>query len=399
MRIAYLCCDFGVPVAGTVGCSIHVQETVRALRAMGHSVELYAPGAAGDPSGAMPLSGTVGDVVRLMAEESADTPWNHVIGEVRTLLYSECLREELMRAAAFRPDVIYERYALFSYAGLELARELGVPFLLEANAPLVDEQVRYRKLTLRRTAGELERRVLSGADAVIVISRAMERYVRGVGVPRERIVLLPNGADPARFRPGVSGEAVRRRHRLVGKRVIGFVGSLRPWHDLGTLVSAARLLHRRDPDVRLLIVGDGRLTGTLLPAERHVAWAGAVPHDEVPAHMAAMDVVVVPYVQAPEQYFSPLKLYEAMAMAKPIVGARIGQVEEVLDDGESGLLYEPGDAHDLAERIASILTAPDGGMRMAAAARARVDGSRTWEQNARRIVELSQALIGMPAAP
>ena len=398
MRFAYLCCDFGVPVAGTVGCSIHVQETVRALRAMGHSVELYAPGGAADLTELLPLSGAVGELMRLMAKESADAPWIHLIGEVRTLLYSESLREQLTRAVAFRPDVIYERYALFSYAGLELARALGVPFILETNAPLVDEQVRYRELTLRHTASELERRVLCGADAVIVISRAMERYVRAVGVPRERITLLPNGADPARFRPGVSGEAVRRRHGLTGKRVIGFVGSLRPWHDVRTLISAARLLHRRDPDVRLLIVGDGGLTATPLPAERHVAWAGAVPHDDVPAHMAAMDVVVVPYVPGPEVYFSPLKLYEAMAMAKPIVGARVGQVEEALDDGVTGLLYEPGDAHDLADKIAAILTAPDEGARLAAAARASMDGSRTWEQNARRIVALSRALIEMPSA-
>jgi glycosyltransferase involved in cell wall biosynthesis len=398
MRFAYLCCDFGVPVAGSVGCSIHVQETVRALRAMGHTVELYAPSAAGDGSQPAPLSGTVGDIVRLMAEESANTPWNHVIGEVRTLLYSECLREQLLRAAAFRPDVIYERYALFSYAGLELARALGVPFVLEANAPLVDEQVRYRKLTLRRTATELERRVLTGADAVVVVSTAMERYARSVGVPAERICLVPNGVDPERFRPGMTGEGVRRAHGLAGKRVIGFVGSLKPWHGLETLLAAVRLLHERDRDVRLFIVGDGRLAATVVPLERHVVWAGAVAHDEVPRHMAAMDVLVVPYARIEEPYFSPLKLYEAMAMARPIIGARVGQVEEVLDDGETGLLYEPGDPEDLAEKIARVLRAPELGARLAAAARARVAASQTWEQNARRIVALSQSLCEVPRA-
>jgi glycosyltransferase involved in cell wall biosynthesis len=110
--------------------------------------------------------------------------------------------------------------------------------------------------------------------------------------------------------------------------------------------------------------------------------------------MAAMDVVVVPYSQEGDAYFSPLKLFEAMAMAKPVVGANLGQVAEILVHGETGCLYEPGSAEDLAKKITAVLEMTDGGARLGAAARQWVVENQTWERNAQRIEALAQSLTG-----
>lgn len=399
MRFAYLCCDFGVAVGGTMGSSVHVREMIRALRRVGHEVQLFAPTCEGDQFEPVPLTGTVGEVIRLLTDEYDETPF-HLISELRTLLYSEFLHRNLLPVlATWQPEVVYERFSLFSYAGLELAREIGVPLVVELNAPLVREQSEYRNLVLKGTATELEERVLAGADAVIVVSRTLEEHVREVGVASERITVLPNGVDAERFRPSVSGRAARSRFGLDGKRTIGFVGSLKPWHDLDTLLLAVGRLHEEDPDIRLLIVGEGPLGEQLrAAAEPHVIYAGPAPHSEIAAYLAAMDVVVVPYARRADLYFSPLKLFEAMAMARPIVGARIGQVAEIIVEGGTGLLYDPGDASDLASKIEQIFSSPDRGARLGGNARERVVASHTWEQNARLVATLSQSLVEMAEA-
>jgi len=104
--------------------------------------------------------------------------------------------------------------------------------------------------------------------------------------------------------------------------------------------------------------------------------------------------VVVPYSQGGDAYFSPLKLFEAMAMAKPVVGANLGQAGEILVHGETGCLYEPGSAEDLAKKIAAVLEMTDGGARLGASARRWVVENQTWERNAQRIEALARSLTG-----
>jgi glycosyltransferase involved in cell wall biosynthesis len=400
MRFAYLSCDFGVPVLGPLGASVHLREMVAALRRLDHEVEVFSPnlgleGEVAAPAGfrQLPLDGCAARAARCLSSENTGRS-DHLVREWRRLVYAEQVQRTLLPILErWRPDAIYERYSLFAYAGVELAERLGVPLLLEVNAPLTLEAAKYRELVLRRTAEELERLVFERAAALFVVSRELELHARRLGVPGERIHVLPNGVDAERFHPDVSGDAVRARHALGGKRVIGFVGSLKPWHDLDTLLEAARRLARRDPLIRLLVVGDGpRLAELRAAHEPHVICTGAVPHEDVPAHLAAADVVVVPYGKGGDAYFSPLKLFEAMAAAKPVVGARIGQVAEVLVHGESGLLYEPGEPADLAERIREILHSPARAAELAAAARRSVVPGRTWLDNARRIGGIARDL-------
>jgi glycosyltransferase involved in cell wall biosynthesis len=406
MKIAYLCCDFGVPILGMGGSSVHLQEITQALRCLGHEVKIFSPSPDVDGENAglegfhpVPLGGFADEVVRLLASEDMAQP-QHLVREWRALFYCEYLQKVLFPTlAAFQPNVIYERYSLFAYAGVELAQRLQVPFLLEVNAPLHLEQAKYRQLVLMRTAEKLEQRILNSADALLVVSTALADYSRRLGVPSERITVLPNGVNPEQFHPTVSGERVRSLYKLDGRWVIGFVGSLRPWHDLNTPLAAVKLLANADERFHLFIVGEGPQMEQLRKlGAGYITCTSAVAHQQIPQFMAAMDVVVVPYAEDVGLYFSPIKLFEAMAMAKPIIGARIGQVAEALIHGETGLLYKPGDAEDLADKIRELLAMPDCGTGLGAAARQWVVDSRTWEKNAGQIVSVAQALLEMPKA-
>jgi glycosyltransferase involved in cell wall biosynthesis len=400
MRIAYLCTDIGIRLLGKSGASAHLNHTVRALRKLGHAVDVFSVSPDAEDAQArqqgvhhVAMLGFTGTAAMLLEQEEAGLP-GHLSREWRRLLYSEyCQHALLAPLRAFEPDVIYERYSLFSYGGIALARRFGIPHVLEVNAPLAHEAATHRELVLRRTAEALEREILLGSDALVVVSQALARYAHDLGVPSERITVMPNGVDPDLFAP-LSGSEVRSRYQLEGREVLGFVGTLKPWHDLDTVVEALGRLAARRPAVHLLVVGDGPGGSRLRAlANDRVTCTGSVDHDDVPRFMAAMDVVVVPYGKDADPYFSPLKLFEAMAMAKPIVGARLGEVAETVVDGETGLLYEPGCADDLTDKIATVLDTSQRGEQLGQAARRSVLARHTWDHNAQRTIALAHSLL------
>ena len=344
MRIAYVSDDAGIPVFGTKGASVHVRELSAALAALGHEVVLFARRTEGDRPAGFDL-------------------------DVRT--GAATLR-------AFRPDAVYERYSLRATRGGELARALGVPHLVEVNAPLADEAAAHRGLRDVAAARRVERQVLLGADAVIAVSTPLATWLERLGVASSRVTVLPNAVDPSRFAGGA-----RRANDLP---VVGFLGTLKPWHDVSSLVRAMRGL-----DARLLVIGDGPERGRLATLAHEVGvdatFTGATPHRDVPRLLAGLDVAVAPYASA-DVYFSPLKLFEYLAAGCAVVAADAGDIACCVRHGQSGLLYEPGDAGALADALRTLLGNPLLRERLGRAGRAHVRAHHTWERNARAVVDL-----------
>ncbi len=294
-----------------------------------------------------------------------------------------------------RFDFVYERYSLWSDVGARLAEATGLPFVLEVNAPLIEEASRYRSLGNVALAAEIERRQFVAASVVAVVSEPLREYAIGRGAAPERVHVLPNGVDPQHFHPAVRGGSVRSAYGLDGRVVVGFVGRPRPWHDLETLLAAAAQLHLDDPRIHLLLVGE---MPDDLPARlaHHglsdaATLTGPVPHDDVPRHIAAMDVAVSTHLPAnpSEFYFSPLKLFEYLACGVPVVAADIGQPSQILRAGETGYLYPPGDAAALAGCIRRLLSDPAHAREIAWQGAMAVLAEFTWERNAQRVCELS----------
>jgi glycosyltransferase involved in cell wall biosynthesis len=319
--------------------------------------------------------------------------------ELRSLLYNLTVGEEavkFLRAQAI--DFVYERYAALSYAGIRTARALGVPHLLEVNAPLTFEHEKRRGLELPHIARDAERRIFVETDHAVVVSKELQEFAVACGVPAARVSVLPNAVDPERFAPRAA-EGHRRELRLDGKRVVGFVGSLKPWHGVHSLVDAFKGLHASAPHSVLLIVGDGperqkleqRVDGHGLGSA--VRFTGNVPSDDIPDYIAAMDVAVAPYVPSENFYYSPLKIFEYVAMAKPVVAGRIGQVRDLLRDGHTGFTYEPGKVGDLERSLAALVADPALCERIGHEARSFVLREHSWARNAERLVSLASDLI------
>jgi glycosyltransferase involved in cell wall biosynthesis len=381
MRIAYISADRGVPVFGRKGCSIHVQEVIRAFLKLGARVDLFTANPGGEtPRGFEglcvhePLPRADGDCA---ARERASQAAN------------DSLRAALERAGTF--DLIYERYSLWSHTGMEFARERSVPGVLEVNAPLIEEQATYRELVDRATAEKTAARVFTAASALIAVSEDLLPYLGRFAAVREKIHVIPNGVNFDRFPETITPTRPARP----GVFTVGFLGNLKPWHGLPVLVEAFAALNRRAPATRLLIVGEGKERDRLRAdvAERGLSEAveltGGVDPSEVPGLLASMDVGVAPYPALADFYFSPLKVYEYMAAGLPVIASRVGQLAELIEDGVNGLLFGPGDTAELVVALDRLRCQPELRRRLGSAARASMREDRSWDAVARRILDIA----------
>lgn len=296
---------------------------------------------------------------------------------------------------------VYQRYSINNYAGLKLAREWGVPFVLEYNGSETwvrrqwgGERPRYEPLSER-----IEMLNLLGADLVVVVSRVLRDELTARGVARERILVNPNGVDPERYSPSVDGTEIRARYGFGEAVVIGFIGTFGAWHGAEILADAfGRLVSGSSPyrkRVRLLMVGDGaRMAEAKEVLARHggteyAVWTGLVPQRDGPAHLAACDILVASHVPNPDRtrfFGSPTKLFEYMAMGKGIVASDLDQIGEVLQHGRSAWLVRPGDVEDLVRGLQTLIDDPALRERLGRNARSEVMARYTWREHTRRIV-------------
>ena len=202
------------------------------------------------------------------------------------------------------------------------------------------------------------------ADGITVASRFLERRFGGV--------LIPHVRDTDRWAPGrVDPRPARERLGVDKERVVMFLGTPRAYKGVLDLAAAVGRLGRAD--VVLALVGTdpasdtGRAVAVHHPAARLV---GRVPIAQVPAYLGAADVVVVPQRDSSDTRGQvPAKLFDAMALGRPVVSTRVSMIPEILEG--CGLLVEPGDVAGLGAAIARLLDRPEEARALGDAARRR----------------------------
>ncbi len=325
--------------------------------------------------------------------------WVPVVGKTALKDLREWRRARAFRVEASGPwrgseiACVWQRHELFHTAGARLARELGVPSVVFVPAPLVWQA---RQWGVRRPGWSSwieragERGPLRAADVVACGSESVAEQVRRIGVDPERIVITPTGADLDLFRAPPDRDSVRRRLGLEGRFVVGWVGSFRRFHALDTAVEALAGLD----GATLLLVGDGpeRAHVERLARARGVAvhCTGTVPHDDIPEHLAAMDVGLVLATEAGPFHYSPLKLAEYLAAGVAVVAPRVGALPTQLHDGVDAVLVDPGDRDDLAAVLRRLRDDPELRRRLGGAAKAAAAEHWSWD----RSVALALAAAG-----
>lgn len=366
MRIAYVCTDPGIPVFGRKGASVHAQAVLTELVRTGHEVHLLTPRPGGDP-----LPGVT--VHRLPTIGTGDAAQREVRAQASDGHVAELLD-------VVEPDLVYERYALWGRTATRWARRHRVRSILEVNAPLVEEQSRFRQLVHRDAAEVTAHSALTQAGIVVCVSEPVASWARAVGADPAAVLVEPNGVDPARIT--VSDTPVTPPD--AEQFTVGFVGTLKPWHGLEILVDAMLPLLRRDPSWRLLLVGDGPLAADLRTrlADAWVAaraeLTGAVAPADVTAHLHRMDVACAPYPAGGSDYFSPLKVYEYLAAGVPVVASAVGQLPAALDGGRLGRLVPAGNPTALTEALLELRADHARRVALRDAGRSAVLARHTW---------------------
>ncbi len=371
MKIAYINADPNVPVFGNQGSSVHVQEMLVAMLKRGAEVHLFTNRLGDDaPSDVSALE--VHLLTKLPREDAAE---HHAAA----LMANGLLRQALVKESEQAPfDLIYERHSLWSYTGMEFAQERALSSLLEVNAPAIEDQINYHQAIDRRAAEDAMMRAFRAANAILAVSRQLAHLLEQHPSTRGKIYVVPNAVNPERF--GAASPALTKN----GAFVVGYIGVLKARHGLTTLIESFTLVAQQCENAQLLIVGDGpdreyleREIGARDLTGR-VQFTGAVAPEDVPGYLASMDVALAPYPPLAEFYSSPLKLYEYMAAGLPIVATRIGQVAEVIQHGETGILIRPGDAAGMAQAVNELAIDADSRLRLGNAARQAVQ-EHTWD--------------------
>ncbi len=358
MRILYYSPHPELPLDLDAGPGVHMREVIRAMRELGHEVKTLIMG--GDKR---PVPNPLDE--RLEGGEVKDTFKKLTPAMLwQTAKDYKLIREddkgyEYLRQAAidWKPDLIYERGYYMMTSGVRVANELHIRHVLEMNAPYPEERISMEgKSAYHKRSLHAECRQFNDTDRIVVVSSALKEYVtKQVQGAAGKTVITPNAIRPEQFIRNPNRRAHVRAARGFSDShiVVGFVGSIFPYHGVDLLLKAIAQLVPEFPQLRALIVGNGLILNDLknlardLKISDRVVWTGAVTGQFIPDHIAAMDIAVM---ARSNWYGSPVKIFEYGALGKAVIAPDVLPVKDVMEHGKDGLLVKPG-TDDLAAAL------------------------------------------------
>lgn len=359
---------------------VHIREIVKAFTSLGHTIHMASPWSV-EASSVREIEvetrkPAIGWGLSLL---SRSVP--QIVFEFMELIYnieaaknvSRILRKEKI-------DMVYERYAFYCRAGVKAGVARGIPVVLEVNE--ISGIRRVRGQVLKSLAKRIEIRNFLDASLIVVVSKFLKQQIVSMGVPDTRVIVVPNGVNLDDFVPDTT---CKKKDKIV----LGFVGRFVAWHDFPLMLNMFQALVSRIEGIELMLVGEGPLRNQIekwVKARNlvgKVLLAGAFPHSQIPQVINQMDICLIPHTN---EYRSPIKLFEYMAMAKPVIAPRMEPIEAVTTDGEDAMLFEAGDETEFGAKVELLLADEELRTRIGQNARRKIENHHTWETNARTII-------------
>jgi glycosyltransferase involved in cell wall biosynthesis len=385
MNVLYLACEPRIELSAATGDVTHIVKAIKGLESKGHSVHRLIAGERSEERKAK-------STFRAL-KTRLPSPVSVMLRDVYALFHDRRFLKHcysMCRDKSF--DFIYERSTAYHRTGQKLSKMYRIPHILEVNSPLEELLTLYGcARALIPVASHIERSTAREAHAVVVGSAGMRQYLIDRGVRPGNIFTIYPTADDHFFIPARRRAEIRQRFDLDGKMVVGFIGSMAPYQRVDLLLQAAVEVRRTSTAVHFFIVGDGPCMSELKRfvtdngLEKSVSFTGRVPYNEIPEYSGAMDVCVIPHAT---WYGSPTKLFEYAASGKPVIAPRVEPIQEIIRDGQNGLLAEVGDVNDLATKILLLGENPRLSERLGGRLRQEILQNHTWDRNTDKLIEI-----------
>jgi glycosyltransferase involved in cell wall biosynthesis len=368
------------------GASTHITYFVKGLVEAGYDVQMIT---AGDPS--LPADDTYHGA-RLKRVISQETNFLR-----RAMGFSEAVIGHLTDGHGY--TVAHFRSIWSGYPLVQAKEQRGYRTLFEVNGlPSIELKYHYPALKGAPVLNKIKHQevaTLHLADHIICPSRVTREYITSLGISPERVTVIPNGVDTARFSP--------RPAPLDEVPLLLYIGTLAGWQGLDTLLEAMPLVLEEHP-ARLKIVGKGRKEQRKFLQKRTrkmglagwVSLEGSVSHNTIPQMINQAHLCLAPLSfndRNVTQGCCPIKVLEYLACGKPLVAANLPVVRELVCDGQEALLFTPDDPADLARCILTLLNDPPLAERLAETGCQRVRREFTWEIAQQKLLGVYERLL------
>jgi glycosyltransferase involved in cell wall biosynthesis len=388
MKILYFSPHPHLNLAAPSGPGTHMREVIGAFEKRGHMVvKFIAGGEKMDASSPIvfkknPIKKFIPSYIWQSLKDRQLLKFDHALqGRLKHIIQLE------------KPDLIYERGYYLMSAGVRVARELNIPHFIELNAPYPEEKKSMEGNSWYVSkAYEIEKFQVVNASLVVTVSSALKNYfVRKTAINPDKILVTPNAVNESVFTNAY--QDVQQFRTKLGFEsnhlVIGFVGSIFPYHGVDELIRAFVDLAQKSTNARLLIVGDGEILPQLKEilnasglANRAV-FTGNVPHAEVFDYIRCMDVTVM---AKSNWYGSPVKIFEYGAMNKLIIAPDEVPVHDVMEHDVHGYILGENE-HSLLPTLLRIIEHTEDSKKLAMAFYSKVKSQHTWQHVGDSILE------------
>jgi PEP-CTERM/exosortase A-associated glycosyltransferase len=266
-----------------------------------------------------------------------------------------------------KPNILHAHSPILNaLPALWVGHKLGIPVVYEIRAFWEDAAVDHGTYGQNSwkywLVKNVETWVCRKVNGVVLLCDGLKDDLIKRGIPPNKLVIVSNGINVEDFSPCKPDQDYKEAWGLIGKRVIGFIGSFYRYEGLDLLVEAFASLSAFRSDIALLLVGGGEMEGEIktkveqLGLKEKVIISGRIPHHRIPHIYALIDILVYPrYPIRLTELVTPLKPLEAMATGRALIASDIGGHRELIQNGETGLLFEAGNISALTAAINHIL--------------------------------------------
>ncbi|GLX78198.1 glycosyl transferase family 1 [Thalassotalea insulae] len=373
---------------------VHIRGVTKGLRQLGHQVSILSlPGAEPeteeDQSAKKQIPPKKSGLVASLTNLTKYTP--EFVFELIEILFNIISAFRVRKAVnETNAEMIYERYSLFLFSSVWWAKKRNIPIVLEINDSCLVHRV--RKLFFVSLAKKFERWIFKNATGLVFISSEFQQIAQQEFGEIAPSVISPNAADLDAFIiDDEKATKLRQQLNINDKTVIGYVGAFVHWHGIDWFVDIIADKLKQYPDIVLLLIGDGVSFAPIqqrikqADIENQVILTGRVDHKEVSTYLSAMDFGILP---DSNNYGSPMKLFEFMAMGKGMVAPDFTPIAEVVKDNETSWLFAAGDRQACIDKTLAIAENNALQKQVGKNARSYIENERQWKHNAQQLLSL-----------